>query len=43
MWAAKAGVFIQKLPTEDMAAHAGVEDFHCSLWPANLVQPCWFI
>ncbi len=35
--------FIRKSPTEDMAAHAGVGNFHRSLWPANMVQPCWFI
>ncbi len=26
-----------------MAAHAGAGDFHCSLWLANMIQPCWFI
>ncbi len=35
--------FSENQRTENMAAHAGVGDFHCFLWPANLLQPCWFI
>ncbi len=25
-----------------MTAQAGAGDFHCLLWLANMVQPCWF-
>jgi hypothetical protein len=32
-----------KIATKHGANHAAVTDFHCLLWPANLVQPCWFI
>jgi hypothetical protein len=35
--------FYQKIATKHGTNHAEVTDFHCLLWLANLVQPCWFV
>ena len=35
--------FIRKSPAESGMRHAGAIHFHCPLWPANLVQPCWLV
>ena len=32
-----------KVATTLQTAHAEVADFHCLLWLASLVQPCWFV